>query len=406
MTRALRVAIIGGGIGGLTAARAMLLRGIEVTVFEQAPRLSEFGGGVILTPNAMTALRALGLEHRILAEAFESTSQCVHSWRSGRVIVRDSFERYRRFFGATCATIHRGDMQKVLSEFVPEGNLQLAARCVGVVPGPDGAAARFADGSEIEADVIIGADGIHSAVRTSLFGPEKPHFTGLMCWRGLADPARLPPGLVQPELAAWWGPHGHVVHYYVRRGELLNWVAHIETDSWTEEEWSTEGDMAELMGTYKHWNKQLRQIFEATERCYKWALYDRDPLPSWGRDRITLLGDSAHAMLPYLAQGAGQSLEDACVLAAMLASTPDDPSAALKRYENLRLPRTRQIQLGARARGKLNHLTSPWARLKRDVGIRLRAWRAGKDAMHEAAWIYGYDAGQVHGESLSPGSAA
>ena len=405
MARALRIAVIGGGIGGLAAARALLMRGMEVTVYEQAPCLSEFGGGVVLTPNALTALRALGLEARVLSEAFESIGQCVRSWRSGRVIFRNSFARYRAHFGATSCSIHRGDMQKVLSEFVPESNLRLSARCTGVTPGQHVAVAHFADGSEIEADVVIGADGIHSAIRTSLFGPENAHFTGFMCWRGLVDPARLPRGLVAPEQTAWWGPHGHVVHYYVRRGELLNWVAHIETDAWTEESWSTEGDKVELVDTYRHWHKQLRQIYEATERCYKWALYDRDPLKSWGRDRVTLLGDSAHAMLPYLAQGAGQSLEDACVLAALLAASPQDPNAALKRYETLRLPRTSQIQLGARERGRLNHLSSPWARLKRDAGIALRQWRGAKRALQDIAWIYSYDAGRLSGDELAPRGA-
>ena len=155
MTRALRVAVIGGGIGGLAAARALLMRGMDVTVYEQAPRLSEFGGGVVLTPNALTALRALGLEARVLAEAFESVGQCVRSWRSGRVISRNSFARYRAHFGATSCSIHRGDMQKVLSEFVPENNLRLSARCTGVTPGPRGAIAHFANGSEIEADVVV-----------------------------------------------------------------------------------------------------------------------------------------------------------------------------------------------------------------------------------------------------------
>jgi salicylate hydroxylase len=405
VTRALRVAVIGGGIGGLAAARALLLRGMEVTVYEQAPRLSEFGGGVVLTPNALTALRALGLETRVLADAFESRSQVVRSWRSGRVILRNSFASYRSHFGATSCSIHRGDMQKLLSEFVPERSLRLSARCVGVIPGPSVAIVKFADGSEIEADVVVGADGIHSAVRTSLFGTEHPHFTGFMCWRGLVDPARLPPGLVDPDQTAWWGPHGHVVHYYVRRGELLNWVAHIETDSWTEESWSTEGDMVELMATYRHWNKQLRQIFEATERCYKWALYDRDPLTSWGRDRVTLLGDSAHAMLPYLAQGAGQSIEDACILAALLERWSHDPNAALERYQSLRLPRTRQIQLGARERGRLNHLSSPWAQLWRDAGITLRRWGGGGKALQDIAWIYGYDAARLPGDALAPAAA-
>ena len=296
-------------------------------------------------------------------------------------------------------------MQKLLSEFVPERSLRLSARCVGVISGSNVAMAKFADGSEIEADVVVGADGIHSAVRTSLFGTEHPHFTGFMCWRGLVDPARLPPRLVDPDQTAWWGPHGHVVHYYVRRGELLNWVAHIETDSWTEESWSTEGDMVELMATYRHWNKQLREIFEATERCYKWALYDRDPLTSWGRDRVTLLGNSAHAMLPYLAQGAGQSIEDACVLAALLERFSEDPKAALERYQALRLPRTSRIQLGARERGRLNHLSSPWARLWRDAGITLRRWGGGGKALQDIAWIYGYDAARPPGDALAPAAA-
>jgi salicylate hydroxylase len=156
------------------------------------------------------------------------------------------------------------------------------------------------------------------------------------------------------------------------------------------------------MATYRHWNKQLRQIFEATERCYKWALYDRDPLPSWGRDRVTLLGDSAHPMLPYLAQGAGQSLEDACVLAALLARSPEDPNTALAHYQALRLPRTRQIQLGARERGRLNHLSSPWARFWRDAGIALRRWRGTGKALQDIAWIYGFDATRLSTDGLQP----
>ena len=401
MARPLRVGVIGGGIGGLAAARALLMRRMEVAVFEQAPRLSEFGGGIVLTPNALTALRALGLEQRALADGFESTSQVVRSWRSGRLILRNSFDQYHARFGVGSATIHRGDMQKLLAELVPESALRLAARCTEVKSGPRTAVAYFADGSEFEADVLVGADGIHSAVRTSLFGPDNAHFTGLMCWRGLVDTARLPPGFIPPEQTAWWGPHGHVVHYYVRRGELLNWVAHIETDSWTEESWSTQGDMPELLATYQRWNEKLRRMFEATERCYKWALYDRDPLREWSRGRVTLLGDSAHAMLPYLAQGAAQSIEDACVLAAVLAHTPEDPETALKRYEALRLPRTSRIQLGARERGRINHLSSPWSRFKRDASIVLQRWRGSNEGPQDIAWIYGYDAGHVADEPVA-----
>jgi salicylate hydroxylase len=393
MTRPPRIAIIGGGIGGLAAARALTLRGIEVTVHEQAPRLSEFGGGVVTTPNAMKALRGLGIEDAVLARAFVPQRQVVRSWRSGRIIDFTRLDRYRARFDAPYCTLHRGDLLEALRAAVGDAPIRLDARCVDVASDARGAVARFADGSAVEADAVIGADGIHSAVRTALFGAEHPRFTGYVCWRGLVETARLPAGLVPPEMTAWWGPHGHVVHYYVRRGELLNWVAHTETDAWTEESWSREGDMAEVAATYGRWNAKLLALFAATERCYKWALYDREPLERWTVGRATLLGDSAHAMLPYLAQGAAQSLEDACVLAAEIARTPDDVPAALQRYQAARIPRTRRIQLGARARGRANHLPTAWGRFKRDAGLAVKRWVAPNAALHKAEWIFDYDAG-------------
>ncbi len=392
MARTPRIAVIGGGIGGLAAARALQLRGLEVTVHEQAARLSEFGGGVVTTPNAMKALRGLGVEAAVLAQAFAPARQVVRSWRSGRVIDWTRLDRYRDRFGAPYCTLHRGDLLEALRAAVGDAPIRLGQRCIAVGSDAGGAHARFADGSAIEADAIVGADGIHSAVRTSLFGAEHPRFTGYVCWRGLVAAERLPPGLAPPEMTAWWGPHGHVVHYYVRRGALLNWVAHTETDAWTEESWSREGDMAEVQRTYARWSRRLLQLFEATERCYKWALYDREPLERWSVGRVTLLGDSAHAMLPYLAQGAAQSLEDACVLAAELARAPNDIPRALQAYEANRIPRTRRIQLGARARGVDNHRASAWARLRRDAGLTLRRWLKPDAALHQAEWIFAYDA--------------
>jgi salicylate hydroxylase len=391
MACTLKIIIVGGGIGGLAAARALILRGIEVTVYEQAPQLSEFGAGVVMTPNAMKALRSLGLEERVLAYAFAPRAQVARSWRSGRVIDSAPLDTYREHFGASFCTMHRGDLQDVLRQAVGDEHIRLSARCVAVGSDATGARARFEDGHEIEADAVIGADGIHSVVRTALFGAENPRFTGNICWRGLVEAQRLPAGLVPPEFTLWLGPHGHVVHYYVRRGELLNWVAITEADAWTEESWSREGAMAEVKRTYAGWNQRLLQLFDATERCYKWALYDREPLAEWGKDRVTLLGDSAHAMLPYLAQGAAQSLEDACVLAAHIARTPEDLASALRRYESQRIARTRRIQLGARARGKSNHLPSGWARFWRDARLALRRRVAPNATLHQADWIYNYD---------------
>jgi salicylate hydroxylase len=389
-------AIIGAGIGGLAAARALLLRGIEVTVYEQAPQVSEFGGGVVMTPNAMKALRGLRVEESVLARACTPTTQVARSWRSGRVIDRAPLDRHREYFGATFCTVHRGDLQNVLREAVGDQRIQLRARCVDVSSDANRAFARFEDGREIEADAIIGADGIHSAVRTCLFGEESPRFTGNACWRGLVDTRRLPPSLAAPEFALWWGPNAHVVHYHVRSGELLNWVAITEVDAWTEESWSQEGDLDEVKRTYAAWNPRLLDVFRATERCYKWALYDREPLPRWGKDRVTLLGDSAHAMLPYLAQGAAQSLEDACVLAAHIARIPQDLPGALRAYENARIARTRRVQLGARARGKANHLPSAWDRFRRDVRLAVRRFVAPQATLHEAEWIYSYDANAAY----------
>jgi salicylate hydroxylase len=388
------VAIVGGGIGGLAAALALHRRGVEVAVYEKSARISEIGAGITMSPNALKALRALELERQAVSIGYQADDSVIRSWRSGRVITRQKrsgnvVER----FGASFLTIHRADLLEIIAGAVPERLIHLGAECVGVAA--DNAVARFADGREVEADVVIGADGIHSTVRESLFGPDAPHFTGCVCWRGLVPIDALPPGSRATEMTSWWGPHGHVVHYRVRRGELINFVAHIDSDAWTEESWTRECDRAELMTTYARWNESLLRLFESSERYYKWALYDRDPLAAWGKGPVSLLGDAAHPMLPYLGQGACMAIEDGCVLADLVARTPDDPVRALRDYERLRAPRTRQAQLGSRHRAKENHLASPLARLMRDAKF---AWRRqfGTDKTpFQAAWLYDYDVATV-----------
>jgi salicylate hydroxylase len=389
------IAIIGGGIGGLAAGLALHRRGIAATVYEQATQLSPIGGGLSLSPNALKAFRVLGMEEEALAAGFLHDCQLIRNWKSGRVIARENDNSAMRArFGAPVLTIHRGDLAEILARALPAGRLRLGAVCTGVTADPGGARARFADGGEIAADIVIGADGIHSVTRASLFGRDAPRFTGCICWRGLvpAETVRAS-GLDPTERTAWWGPHGHVVSYLVRGGALVNFVAHHDSDAWTEESWIRECERGELIAAYAGWNEALLRLFQASERYYKWALYDRDPLPAWGKGRVSLLGDAAHPMLPYLAQGAAMAIEDGCILAASLAEIPHDPEAALRRYEQLRMPRTRRVQLGARARAKVNHLPSAWARLGRDLQL---AWRkrfaADKTAL-QAAWIYDYDVG-------------
>ncbi len=257
-----------------------------------------------------------------------------------------------------------------------------------------GTAARFTDGSEIEADLVVGADGIHSKVRESLFGADAPRFTGCVCYRGMAPVDAVPRDINTDDVTLWMGPRGHVVHYRVRHGELLNIVAHIDSDAWTEESWTHECDVAEVVATYGRWNSALTRVFPASARWYKWALYDRDPPPRWSKGRATLLGDSAHAMLPYLGQGAAMAIEDACVLAGAVGRSGDDIEAALAVYEKLRQPRAREAVLGSRARAHDNHLTSPLARLRRDLRYAWRKRFGGDQTVFQAGRLYEYDAGR------------
>ncbi len=392
MERKLRVAVIGGGIGGLTAARALLLRGFDVHVYESSPELKEIGAGVALHPNAMKALRSLGLEEPVRAVGYQSSLQQLRTWKGRTISSTDSAATAQRFGAAGC-TIHRADLLDVLAQSVPAKAVTLSARCAAVTTGDDRGIARFTDGTEAEADVVVGADGIHSAVRASLFGPDAPQFTGKICYRSVIGVAALPARRIEPYEGLWLGPHGTLVVYGVRRGEAINVVAHYDDPSYQHESWIAECDRGEILGRYRRWHSSLREMFAAGDTWYKWALYDRDPIPAWTKGRTTILGDAAHPMLPYLGQGAGQAIEDGCVLAAALGKLADDPSAALQLYERSRRPRTSRVVLTARARGDDNHLVSPVAALKRDMLIAVRK-RFSKDVTGRGeAWIADYDAG-------------
>jgi salicylate hydroxylase len=204
----------------------------------------------------------------------------------------------------------------------------------------------------------------------------------------------VPGGLPTPDSTTWLGPHGAVVVYLVRRGELVNVVAHYDNDTWTEESWIRECDRAEVIENYRGWHESLIRLFSASERHYKWALYDRNPLPRWTVGRVTILGDAAHPMLPYLGQGACQAMEDGCVLALALEASPEDLPRALHLYERARLPRANRVVLTARERGEDNHLVSPLAALKRDALIALRRRFSRSDPTGRGtAWIFDYDAG-------------
>jgi salicylate hydroxylase len=390
MRRRARIAVIGGGIGGLTAAQALRQRGLEVRVHEAAPELKEIGAGVALGPNAMKALRSLGLEAAVRAVAYEGEFQLLRNWKTGRVISRTTRRSAAERYGAAGCSVHRADLLDVLAAGLPTSLVQLGARCDSVKADRHVAAAHFTNGTEEEADVVVGADGIHSAVRTNLFGPDAPRFTGKICYRAVIPVDAVKGGPPGPDNATWLGPHGAVVVYRVRRGELINVVAHYDDETYQHESWITECDREEVLERYRGWWPPLERLFSAGDTWYKWALYDRDPIPRWTEGRATLLGDAAHPMLPYLGQGACQAMEDGCVLAAALDAMEDDP-AALARYEQVRRPRASRVVIRSRERGEDNHLVSPLAALKRDVLIAVRRRVSPDRSGRNDGWIAAYD---------------
>jgi len=388
-----RVAIIGGGIGGLTAANALSQAGIEVAVYEAAPELKEIGAGVALHANAMRVLRAIGVEDGVRKVAGRSEWAVTRNGKTGRVISKTSRKQQAAAFGLQGATVHRADLLDVLAGALPAGLVTLGKRCTGADPDGATAVARFADGSEIEADVIIGADGIHSAVRTALFGPDDPRFTGKICYRSVIPTAAVSGGSPSDGNGQWLGPHGTIVLYPLRGEELINVVCHYDDDGYRHESWITECGREEVLERYAGWHESLLRLFAAGDTWYKWALYDRDPIPRWTRGRVTLLGDAAHPMLPYLGQGACQALEDGAVLATALTAEAADPLTGLARYERTRRPRASRVVLTARERGLSNHLASPWASMRRDLSIAVRRRLNRRDPEGRGAgWLAGYDA--------------
>ncbi|MGI4901376.1 MAG: FAD-dependent monooxygenase [Janthinobacterium lividum] len=395
MKKPLDVIVVGAGLGGLAAAAALLRLGCQVTVLEQASELAEVGADVQLAPNAMKVLRALGLEETAIAVGFEPTRHAIRSWKSGRVLAETPYKGpLRAHYGAGYYGFHRADLQAVLASAVPSQCLRLGVKCVAVRSEPGHASVLLDDGTELHADAVIGADGIHSAVRDSLFGPESPRFTGNICWRGLVPTEAMPAGAIAPDMTVWFGPGANIVHYYVRGGRLINWVASYEADDWRSESWKVEGKREELAERFAAWHPTIRDLLAKSNHYYKWALFDRDPLPQWSSGAATLMGDAAHPMLPYLAQGACMAIEDGYAVAAALAgpdAAANDIAQALRAYEDARRGRTARVQLLARSRALENHLASPLHILKRDLGYAWRRLRSPSRHTYGIEWIYGHD---------------
>lgn len=390
--RRLRVGIIGGGIGGVALAGTLKQLGLDVHLFERAPAFGEVGAGIQITPNAVKVLRALGLHERLREVSFLPHSIVGRNWKTGaenfRTPLRDECPR---LYGAEFFHIHRADLHAILLSLVSPDDVSLLSQCTSVTQTKVSAVAKFADGREFEADLIVGADGIQSTVRQTIAGDGKARYTGNMCWRTVIPFDQPPFEMVTPDSSFWLGPNGHVVTYYISGGRAVNVVAIREASAWVEESWNVPSSREELLAGFPNWHSNVLTLFSKARNVFKWGLFDRDPMKEWSVGRITLLGDAAHPMLPFLSQGAAMAIEDAYVLGRVLGQGMA-PVAALKKYELLRLPRTSKVQLESRKRGETYHVASPAKRLYRDAIYRIKQIIDPHSGGIQASWVYSYDA--------------
>jgi len=385
------IALIGAGIGGLTAAVALRQAGFHVDVYEQAPELTEVGGGINMGPNAARILYRLGLGEALDREAVRPASTHQRRWQDGRTLQRAPLNPLcEELFGAPHLTVHRADLLSIIASGFPPERIHLGHRLAGFADKGDRVEAWFENGARATTDVLVGADGIHSTVRAALFGDEPPRFAGCVAYRGLVPVERIADLALELGSQSWVGPGGHLVHYFVSRGRLLNFVGWTEHDTWNREDWTDRATIARALAAFDGWHPQVRRIIAAADTCFVWALFDREPLPRWSAGRATLLGDACHPMYPFMGQGAAQAIEDGAALAACLAGA-DDPIEALHRYERLRLPRVSRLQEMSRANKTRFHLPDGPAQEQRDA-----EWRRAGDRSPEALrWLYGFDASAV-----------
>ena len=375
------IAIIGAGMGGLTAAAALRRIGLKVDVFEQATRFARIGAGIQMLPNSMKVLQGLGIDAKLREFAYGPKSHLNRVWDSGDVITDLAMPESR--YGAPYLCMHRGDLHQTLLSFAEGATIHLGKRLTGLDQTSGRVSLSFEDGTQHEADAVIGADGLHSVVRDLILGPENPRFSGRVAYRGVFPAALIDGAGISDSRTKWWGEDRHIVIYYTtkEKSEVYFVTSVPEPAEWlTPESWSAKGDVTELRAAFGGFHAEVRSVLEACPDCHKWAILERDPLPRWSEGRVVLLGDACHPMTPYMAQGAGTSMEDAAVLARCLEAS-DDFESAFELYEAHRKPRTTRIQAISSA--------NTWMRSPNPS---------------DPDWLYGYDAWQAPLEQPAPAS--
>ncbi|OQW59330.1 MAG: monooxygenase [Proteobacteria bacterium SG_bin9] len=394
-----RVAVVGGGIGGIAAALSLLQMGVEVTVYEQAHELREIGAGVQISPNASRILHGLGLGDALAQFGVRPLAWHQRRWDDARTLLRTPLAgAMEQAFGFPHYQIHRADLLRLLLEHLPPRAMMPGRQLVGLHNANDFVELEFANGERATASLVVGADGIHSRVRSLLFDTGETRFAGCVCYRGLVPAAAVAHLDIPVEAQIWMGPGKHFVHYYVRGGQLFNFVAVIDRYEWIPESWTEKGDKHDALAAFAGWHPQIRQILNAVEDTFVWGLFDRAPMQRWSAGRVTLLGDACHAMLPFMAQGAAQAIEDGAALAACLRHAGADIASALNHYERLRLQRTAKVQQLAAANKIRFHLDDGTVQLARDAEM---AQNTTDFSLRNVAWLYGHDAGRIDVESVA-----
>ena len=389
----LKVLIAGGGIGGITAMLALRQRGIDVQLFEQAAAFSQVGAGLQVSSNAARILLKLGLGEALKRVATYPEGRDYRGWDTGeRLYYTPLGQKAEAHFGSPYYAAHRAELLDVLLSGLGEHGYRLGSRVERVDQDQSGVSLTFADGSIAQGDILIGADGIHSTVRAQLFGKELPRYTGNVAWRGLVPAERVAHLDLGSVVGVWMGPNRSIVQYYVSAGKTFNWIGISRSAQPAQESWLAEGRTEDALAEYDGWHSTIRTIIAETSKVLRQALYDREPLPDWQVGRVVLMGDAAHPMMPFYAQGGAQSIEDAYVLAGCIAEAQDRPLDALARFVRMRQPRTAWMQGLARREEELYQMNDTAAiRARND---RMRTNRIPETATFppEQERLYGYDA--------------
>lgn len=383
-----KVLIAGAGLGGLAAAACLIKRGFDVHVFEQAPQLGEIGAGVQQSANSAKVLYDLGLREALEKVAVRPNDYEFRRYDTGELLHKIPFAgAHEKQHGAPYYHFHRADLHKVLADKVlsmSPDRITLNARATGFTEDAGGVTLRLADGSTARGDVLIGADGIKSAIRAQIVGETSANYTGYVAWRVTVPRSRLPADLMEIVGQVWCGPKNHAVVYWIRSGQILNFVGCPERSAWEDESWTQRRPWEELKADYAGWHPKIQAILDAADRdeCYRWALNNRKPIYNWSTGRVTLMGDAAHPTLPFLAQGACMAIEDGCIIARALAGS-DSVSSALQTYQRARVDRCARVVNESTEHGGLYHIV--------DADEMRKAFAAKNLAKERSEWLYNYD---------------